>query len=122
MFAALASREDTSLVNKALPLLMNAGAKNTSFGPPRTIAQALLADQQKIDRPALTKLLTTGVAGDDLTVLLALACRRAGGDTWSAFRAASPELLGSQPLEGDTVVLINRLSQDRLQLVAKVSP
>ena len=118
LYAALASRGDEMIVAKSLPLLAEAAAKQTDFGPAATIAQALLADRQKIDRLALVKLLTNRVSGDDLTVLLAMACRRAGGETWDAFRAASPELIGGQPLAGDVVVLINRLSRGQFQLAA----
>jgi hypothetical protein len=48
-------------------------------------------------------------ASSEHVALLALACRRAGGDQWEQFRAASRDLLGSQPLPGELVVLVNRL-------------
>jgi Ca-activated chloride channel homolog len=118
LYAALASHGDEAIVAKSLPLLVEAASKHTDFAPAATLAQALLADRQKIDRPALVKLLTNRVAGEDLTVLLAMACRRAGGETWDAFRAASPELIGGQPLAGEVVVLINRLSRGQFQLAA----
>ena len=45
----------------------------------------------------------------EAVALVALACRKAGGSTWDAFRAQSRELLGEQPLPGELVVLVNRL-------------
>jgi hypothetical protein len=71
----------------------------------------LLNEAGTIDVGQLARLATTGDgAGEDVTVLLALACRRAGGDAWTAFRAQLGELLGQQPLPGSVVVLVNRLS------------
>ena len=55
----------------------------------------------------------------DSVALIALACRRAGGEVWNEFRAASPEFIGNHPLPGDLVVLINRLSMPALKLVVK---
>ena len=37
---------------------------------------------------------------------------------WSAFRAGSRDLLGSQPLPGSIVVLVNNLARTGLPLVA----
>jgi hypothetical protein len=47
----------------------------------------------------------------ETVVLTALACQRAGGETWTAFRANSSDWLGRQPLPGEVVVLISRLEQ-----------
>jgi hypothetical protein len=74
-------------------------------------ARGLLSKPGQINREQVEELITTsGVAGEDVTVLVALACRRAGGETWSAFRAQMRGLLGEQPLPGSVVVLANRLS------------
>jgi hypothetical protein len=56
-------------------------------------------------------------SGDDLVLLAALACRRAGGEPWRAFRAEARYLLGNQPLSGGLVVLVNRLPRTDLALV-----
>jgi hypothetical protein len=61
------------------------------------------------DRRALAALNAEMVEGPDRVVLAALACRRAGGNTWEQFRAASAEILGGQALAGEVVVLINEL-------------
>jgi hypothetical protein len=53
-----------------------------------------------------------------LVVLTALACRRAGGDVWQTFRAESQDLLAQIPLPGSVVVLISRLANAPLPLLA----
>ena len=85
----------------------------------RAIAKALLADRDEIDTRALSKVVSDGVAGEDLTLLLAMACRRSGGDAWDAFRGAARELLCEQPLDGNLIVLVNRLAAGQLPLVAR---
>jgi hypothetical protein len=84
----------------------------------RPLVDALLAESASIPHDRLTALAGSGVEGDDLVVLAAIACRRAGGRTWETFRARSAEWLGQQPLPGDVVVLISRLSGAPLPLVA----
>jgi Ca-activated chloride channel family protein len=72
--------------------------------------RALLIDRSKIDPNRLTAALTAGtIRGDDLVVLTALACRRAGDDTWSKLRAERRNLLGEQALSGEVIVLVNGL-------------
>ncbi len=72
---------------------------------------SLLGWPTEIDREQLAAMVASGsTVGEDAVVLTAMACRRAGDDAWSAFRAEMPELLGSQPLPGSVVVLANRLS------------
>ena len=116
LYAALASCADAEFIGQALPLLVAGASKDESYAAVRTIAKALLADRQKIDRQAVTKLLAKGVSGEDSTLLLAMACRRCGDDVWNAFRSASPELVGNQPLNGEVVVLINRVTEGRLAI------
>jgi len=77
--------------------------------PSHTLAAALLGDAKSINPAALQKLIASDNPGEEFTVLLGLACRRAGADTWNEFRAAAPQLLGGQPLPGAVVVLINQL-------------
>jgi hypothetical protein len=118
LYAALATR-DADYTAKALPLLTKSSGKDDALSAARTIAKALLADRKQIDRAALANVVTGGVAGDDLTVLLAMAAARAGGEPSSAFRAAARELVGGQPLDGNLVVLISRLAARQLPLVAE---
>lgn len=105
VYAALATRKGV----KAKTLLEGAVKVDAETAPAQQLAIALLGDPKSIDRAALAKLIESGVHGDDLIVLTALACRRAGGDTWNAFRAQARTLLGEQPLSGSVVVFVNRL-------------
>jgi Ca-activated chloride channel family protein len=74
-------------------------------------ARGLLGEPLQVAPQQLGKLITEGaVTGEDAIVLVALACRRAGEPTWTAFRAEMQELVGNQPLPGSVVVLIHRLS------------
>jgi hypothetical protein len=117
VYASLAMR-DQEFTAQALRLL--AAAKNQEgLVAARTIAKALLVDRKQIEPEVLAKFIDEGVAGEDLTVLLALASRRAGGETWEAFRAAAHELLGRRPLDGHVIVLVSRLAAGYLPIVAQ---
>ena len=85
------------------------------------VHDALLAPDGKADANSLVELLRTQpdqLRGDDMVVLTALACRRAGGDAWRAFRENSRDLLGKQPLSGGVVTLVNNLSKVPLPALA----
>jgi hypothetical protein len=110
-FAALANRRDSAIVSKARPLLEKQREAGTPLAAVAALAKALLAPQSEIDRSSLVALVENGIAGDDAMVLTALACHRAGEDTWSVFRSESAQLLGRQPLSGHVVVLVNRLGR-----------
>jgi Ca-activated chloride channel family protein len=60
---------------------------------------------------------TNRAAGGDLFVLEALSARRMSGPVWEAFRREMPDLVRSQRLDGDAVVLINRLAGTDLPVV-----
>jgi hypothetical protein len=115
MYAALANRGDKDFVAKARPLLARPQGANSPLAPAAFLAAAVLAQPSDIDKSALVELIQKRVTGDDLVVLAALACGRAGEETWSAFRAESAHLLGNQPLSGHVVVLVNRLGGTSVQ-------
>ena len=82
------------------------------------VSRTLLEEGTQDVQAPLAQLAESDVAGEDLVVLTALACRNAGGKAWMTFRANARRLLGQQPLAGSVVVLINRLYQwRRLALV-----
>jgi len=90
---------DAEVENKVLDLI-----------PEGHACRALLVEPKKIDTRRLTAALDANtVRGDDLVVLTALACRRAGDDAWSTLRAERRNLLGEQALSGDVIVLVNNL-------------
>jgi len=119
LYTALGIRAPSSeFLAKAKPLLTE-GKADSPLADVRTVAKALLAKPKDVDAKALTELLAKGVRGDDMVVLTALACRRAGGEAWTAFRAESRAILGDQPLSGAVVVLVNRLSRPGMILAAR---
>ncbi len=97
--------------------LLNQPVGNVQDFP--AIAGALLGDLAA-DRPKLTERLLAvkkeQILGDDLTVLYSLACKRLGGQTWENFRRVRAEIAGRQPLSGDALVIINRLSNPSIAL------
>ena len=117
LYAVLASADDAEFPAKALPLLTGKKAEGSRLSDVRTVARALLVPVEKADGKALAELVRTGVRGEDMVVLTALACRRVGGDAWRAFRAEAKRLLGNQPLPGSVVVLVNSLGRSRLPVV-----
>jgi hypothetical protein len=118
LYGTLALANDSRWRAKAEPLLTHPTAADAPLGSVRLLAAALLQPPAKIDRPALQTLITEPAACEDLVVLTALACRRAGGDVWQTFRAESQDLLAQIPLPGSVVVLISRLANAPLPLLA----
>jgi len=121
LYATMACREDALLAEKARTVLAGGAAGSPVLQLGRTLAAALLAPASDVDRKVLSELVAkrgAEVRGDDLVALTALACRRAGGEAWRAFRAEARDLLGRQPLDGSVVVLVNRLDRPGIQLAA----
>ncbi|MCX5675969.1 MAG: VIT domain-containing protein [Planctomycetota bacterium] len=136
LYAALAMRDDEALAGKALPLLTRSGQAPLGAWP--AVAAALLEPAGKADAKALRELVPEllgladaartatfaqqgGLGDNDMIALAALACRRAGGEAWDAFRAESRNLLGARPLDGSVVVLVGSLARPNV-LVAAAKP
>jgi Ca-activated chloride channel family protein len=118
LYSALAMK-DREFTAKLRPLLTKPEGEDNGLAVARTIASALLTHREQIDTTALASVVSGSVTGEDLTVLLAMACRRTGGDIWNTFRGAAIELIGQQPLDGHVVVLINRLAAAQLPSVVQ---
>jgi len=119
LYVALVRKDDAAFVTEARRLLT--ASKTPRLAQARTIAAALLAPPREISRKALTELVSKGtgrIIGEDLVVLTALACHRAGGDAWRTFRAEARQILGRQPLPGSVVILVNRLASPQMRLLA----
>jgi hypothetical protein len=84
----------------------------------KILASTLSGKANEADCKVLIDAIGTGMQGDDAVVLAAIACRRAGGDSWNAFRANARDILGNQPLSGGVVVLVNRLSTAPFTILA----
>jgi len=121
LYAMLALRDEGELTAKAGKLVAREISNRPDLVALAAVAKSLAADAAQIDRNELEQVIAGEkgqVTGDDLVILTALAARRAGGDTWQAFRARMTDLLREQPLSGHVVILINRLANAALPLVA----
>jgi hypothetical protein len=118
-YAAM-TMNDKNLNAKVLAALPDEAPGSAPTGAALLAARNLLCDSTQIQSERLRKLIETGgITGEDVTVLLALACHRAGGETWTVFRAHMRDLLGEQPLPGSVIVLVNRLGGKVMQVARK---
>jgi len=109
IYGALAA-DEPAFTSDVLEALAAGEKADSSVAALRTVARALLLEPAAIDWAPLAKVLDgDAVVGDNMVVLTALSCRRAGGETWDRFREASGDLLARQPLSGNVVVLVHRL-------------
>ncbi|MEX2316458.1 MAG: hypothetical protein WD669_04850 [Pirellulales bacterium] len=117
-YAAMAGRDNVEFSGGAYEAI-TAATTGPNDWLTRTLVPALFGRGGANERAALIELVRSArVAGEDAVVLTALACRRAGGEPWSTFRAEATTLLGRQPLAGAVVVFVNELSAARLPLIA----
>ena len=119
VYAAMAMR-DPDLSTKVLAALPDEATADSPTAGAVFAARGLLGEPLPADSQQLASLIAGGrIRGEDITVLVAMACHRAGGETWAAFRAEMRGLLGKQPLPGSVVVLVNRLSGNVPQLAKR---
>lgn len=116
LYATLALPDDGQLRAQAAALLTKAGNPQSPLASVRAVAAALLSQPAPIAPATLEQWLRGGLGHEDLAVLTALACCRAGGDSWQIFRAEAQDLLAQLPLPGHVVVLVNRLAHSALPL------
>ena len=110
VYAAMVMGDTHANANVLAALPHRAAADSPAAGA-LFAARGLLSSPLRTDGEQLGSLVAAGhISGEDITVLVALACHRAGGELWTAFRAERKGLLGKQPLPGSVVVLVNRLS------------
>jgi hypothetical protein len=110
LFAALADPDDREYQTQLGRYLAPAANDNAQLADLRTLGRLLTSTPTEADRSLLAGMLSHEPAGSDHVVLLAMTCRRARGASWDQFRIASRDLLGSQPLPGEVIVLVNRLA------------
>ncbi len=111
LFAALANPDDRESRAHLLALAKPEKEESPEAASLRHLARLLCGVPGDADRATLSSALSGDLFGADHAVLLALACRRAGPSQWEQFRAASRDVLGSQPLPGEVISLVNRLAQ-----------
>jgi Ca-activated chloride channel family protein len=111
LYAALMVREDAKSVEPLKRGLLGEAVRKHVPAAEWTVAASLLRRARYADHAALRKVVEARPRGADLIVLTALACRRAGGEAWRAFRAESGDWLARQPLPAAVVLLISRLDR-----------
>ena len=119
VYAAMAMG-DAGLTAKVFAALPDESSADSPTAGAVFAARGLLGEPLRTGSQQLASLIAAGrISGEDITVLVAMACNRAGGETWAAFRAEMKGLLGKQPLPGSVVVLVNRLSGNVPQLAKR---
>jgi sarcosine oxidase gamma subunit len=118
LYAALSLGDDEALMAKVRPLIVDEKGTTPDLSWQRELARALIEPADRIDREALRSVISDRIRGDDMVLLTALACRRAGGEVWETFRAESRHILGRQALDANVVLLVHRLSHSELPLLA----
>ena len=113
LFAALADRSHSPVTAALIELLVAPADRPADLQVAALLAKSLICDPAEIDKAELAKAVGGELPGDDLVVLAALACGRASPESWQTFRREADRLLGSQPLSGDVIVMINRLEAPR---------
>ena len=118
--------EDTTKVLGDVLSLLTSERKDKPLAPAVTVVRALwhlyldINGKPDAQTAALAALISAQtIAGDDLVVLAALAARRLDGEVWLTFRKEMPDLIGGQPLNGNVVLVVNRLSTAPLSLLAR---
>jgi len=105
LYSALALRNAGTAPGAAEDLLTAVGDD-----PLRVIISSFLAPDRQTD-VALAGLITDHrLAGPDHTVLGCLAALRRGGNPRSRLDEELPDLLGGQPLDGNIILIVNRLA------------
>ncbi|MFQ5989622.1 MAG: VWA domain-containing protein, partial [Candidatus Methylomirabilales bacterium] len=82
----------------------------------RTLAAALMAPSLQTDAALLRAISTNQIQGDDLVVLTGLAAWHRGGKVWRTFHEEVPYIVGSQPLNGHVILIVNHMGTKRLVL------
>ncbi len=90
--------------------------RNSRLDTMRTLTAALIAPSLQTDGALLRAISTNQIQGDDLVVLTGLAAWHRGGRVWRTFREEIPYIVGSQPLNGHVILIINRMGAARLVL------
>ncbi len=115
LYAALATSKDSEMRTAVANAIETLPSDVADHAPLRVLAGALLSpDAQPMSGEDLAILFSSELVGEDRVVLTALACHRAGGDAWDAFRRRRQDLVGGQPLPGNVVVLVNVVTGSRL--------
>ncbi len=75
----------------------------------RVLAAALFTPSPQTDTALLEAMLAHQIQGDDLVTLAAIAAGHRGEKVWGTFREELPYIVGGQPLNGNVILIVNRL-------------
>ncbi|MFQ5656632.1 MAG: VWA domain-containing protein [Candidatus Methylomirabilales bacterium] len=87
--------------------------RNSRIATARMLAAAILAPSLETDAAFLASISADQIRGDDLVALAGLAARHRGGKVWRTFHEELPDIVGKQPLNGNVIVMLNRLETAR---------
>jgi hypothetical protein len=73
------------------------------------LAAALFTPSPQTDTALLEAILAHQIQGDDLVTLAAIAAGHRGEKVWGTFREELPYIVGGQPLNGNVILIVNRL-------------
>jgi hypothetical protein len=122
LYAVLASPDDAQYIASIAPRFAEQPGEDAALSNLRLVGRVLVGKPVAADRAALSDIGRRAIAGPDQVALTALACRKMGGPTWNTFRAHAHDLLGSQDLPGEVVVLIHRLEQPQIAIARSAMP
>jgi hypothetical protein len=80
----------------------------------RVLAAALFTPSPQTDTALLEAIFAHQIQGDDLVTLAAIAAGHRGGKVWGTFREELPYIVGDQPLNGNVILIVNRLATLRV--------
>jgi len=105
LYGALALRNAGAAPDAAMERLLTA----VSDDPLHIIARSFLAPDGKTDAVLADLIMDHELRGPDQIALGCLAALQRGGKARQQLHAELPDLLGAQPLDGNIIVLVNRL-------------
>jgi hypothetical protein len=89
-------------------------AKDPAAAAVQMLARILLAGPDKDDAANLAKLVGTGLPGDDLNALAAVAAYKLGGEMWNVFRAGAQAKFSQAGVSESVVIMANRMCKSGL--------
>ena len=106
LYAVLALQDGSS--HEARRALMR-GDTNAYIEMVRLIAESLLSPSEESDKALAAALSSHQISDDDLLLLVGLVAKRRGGHLWQTFREELPDIVRQNSINGQVLVIINRL-------------
>ncbi len=87
---------------------------NTDIDIARLIAQSLLSPSEKSDKALQAIFSPYQISDGNLILLTCLAAKRRGGQLWQTFREELPHIIRQSQLNGQMIIIVNRLAASPL--------